>query len=79
MRHFFFVFFIAVLAISCKKDKTQDNIVGDFAKGYVFVGIDSTLQLEQLFTNVNSFNLTINRLMVFFIQQQFLKTVFHTS
>lgn len=66
MRNFFFVLFITVLATSCKKDNTQDNIDKDFVKGDVLVGIDSTMQLEQLFTYVNSFNLTIYEVTGFF-------------
>ena len=67
MRHFSIILFITVFfSISCKKNNSQDNIDRDFVKGDVLVGIDSTVQLEQLFSYVNSYSLTIDEINGFY-------------
>ncbi len=55
-----------VLSTSCKKDNIYDNTKRDFVKGDVLVGIDSTEQLEQLFSYINSYNLSIDQVSGFF-------------
>jgi hypothetical protein len=62
MRHFYFMYFIAVLALSCKKNNTENKVERDFVKGDVLVGIDSTLKLERLFAYVNPLNVTIDHI-----------------
>lgn len=66
MRHFFSILLIAILGFSCKKDSTQDLLQKDFVRGDVLVGIDSTVQLEQLFAYVNSYNFPIIQINGFF-------------
>jgi len=62
MRQFLYITFIAIISFSCKKQNADEIIEKDFVKGDVLVGIDSSIQLEQLFTYVNPFNLYIDQL-----------------
>lgn len=62
MRHFLYIVFIAVFTFSCKKESTEDKIDRDFVKGDVLIGIDSTIGLEQLFTSINPFDLTVDQI-----------------
>lgn len=62
MKHFLYLIVVAAIAVGCKKEPTEDKMTMDFVKGEVAIGIDSTVQLEQLFTYINSFNFSINEI-----------------
>ncbi|HEY4874030.1 MAG TPA: hypothetical protein VIH86_00530 [Puia sp.] len=49
MRKIFFVTFIFLSAVSCKKNNLNNNSTNqNFVKGDVIVGIDSTTTIEQV-------------------------------
>jgi hypothetical protein len=59
MRYFLLIVCLSLLAASCKKPQKEEAPGEDFVKGEVLVGIDSTVQLPQLFTYVNAYGLSI--------------------
>lgn len=61
LQYYFFLIFISALGFSCKKESNGIATDGDYVKGEILIGIDSSLQLEQIFTTVNAQSLSIEQ------------------
>jgi hypothetical protein len=63
VKNIFKIILAVIFFMGCKKNNSTDTACREFVKGDIIVGIDSTVQLEQLFGFVNPLNLYIDELM----------------